>query len=103
MGNPSFQLLAVAPNGVVEWPSQEAEIQGNEGADAHEFAPGVLGSLAQAADARIHVLTGTIAGTFEDLAKVGLPEAPDVETDELAAQTQAKLASAFFKLEEPEE
>ena len=95
LGSPSFQLFVVVPDGVVEGPIPSSPA-GSPG-PAVKYDPGVLGSLAQAKDARIHVLTGQDAGTFEDLALNGLPDTPDIRTGELARATQDFVSDAFFK------
>lgn len=98
LGNPSFQLFVVVPSGVVHWANGQREGQAQSSGDTNmEFLPGILGSLARTADARVHVLTGSVAGTFEDLASNGLPETTDIATEEIAEQTQTSLASTFFR------
>lgn len=94
LSNPSFQLFAVAPYGVLSFP------EGGDGANPEappaDFEKTILGALGSSADSRIHVMTGSIAGTFGDLADNGLPEAPELDTEELTSRTQAELAPAFF-------
>lgn len=94
LGNPSFQLFAVAPYGVLTF---NEEGNGADESTSATFEESILGALGQSSDSRIHVLTGSVAGTFGDLSVNGLPEAPELDTEELTNRTKAELASAFFQ------
>lgn len=95
LGNPSFQLFAVAPYGVLSFPEESGGADTDPTSAAFEKT--ILGALASSTDPRIHVMTGSVAGTFADLADNGLPEAPELDTEELTNRTQAELAPAFFQ------
>ncbi len=99
LGNPSFQLFAVAPYGVLTFPEEPGDADADP--TSAVFEETILGALASSADSRIHVMTGSEAGTFADLAENGLPEAPELDTEELINRTQAELGAAFF--EQPSE
>lgn len=77
----SFQVFVVAPSGVSE---------GSEGSGS------ALDGLARVADPRVNVLTGSVAGTFRDLATRGLPSVGEVveeggTTERMEAVSEALL------------
>jgi hypothetical protein len=84
---PSFQLFAVAPDGVVQ-PSSPP-VQGEQW--SYTFLPGPLGRLAGGRDARVAVLTGSQAGRFDFLAYDVMPDLIDTG-DSLSESSAALIA-----------
>lgn len=90
LGSPSFQLMAVAPSSVIENCARVG--------DSVEcaFTETAMGSLAQTDDARITVLTGTAAGTFNELAMRCMPDTAESGED-TPTRTQDAVASSLLK------